>query len=236
MKTEIFNLIILDESGSMDCVKAQTVSGCNETLNTIRTAQEKFADTQTHYVSIYVFQSDGPKPSRYLVKNQPIGQVAPITAEQYDPWGCTPLYDAVGSTLADLKAVTKERELAIGSVTIITDGLENASRHYSQHKVAQMIDALKELGWSFNFIGANIDVEAAATAMHIDEHLLFSEDAEGTEAMFGAERQCRGSYYDRINEAMACPDAPCEEGSVRNRLREAAANYFGKGKKKKNEK
>ncbi len=40
MKTEIYNLIILDESGSMDCVKSQTISGCNETINTIRSAQE----------------------------------------------------------------------------------------------------------------------------------------------------------------------------------------------------
>ena len=39
MKTRIFNLIILDESGSMSCVKRQTIDGCNETINTIITAQ-----------------------------------------------------------------------------------------------------------------------------------------------------------------------------------------------------
>ena len=71
MKTEIYNLIILDESGSMDCVKKQTISGCNETINTIRMAQEKYADTQLHYVSIFAFQS-GSVPSRYIIKNEPI--------------------------------------------------------------------------------------------------------------------------------------------------------------------
>ena len=70
MKTEIYNLIILDESGSMSHVKRQTVSGCNETINTIRSAQEKFADTQTHYVSIYAFQANDKIPSRYLIKNR----------------------------------------------------------------------------------------------------------------------------------------------------------------------
>ncbi len=31
-----YNLIILDESGSMYAVRDQTISGCNETLNSIR--------------------------------------------------------------------------------------------------------------------------------------------------------------------------------------------------------
>ena len=79
MKTEIYNLIILDESGSMSHVKRQTVSGCNETINTIRSAQEKFADTQTHYVSIYAFQANDKIPSRYLIKNQPL-QLCRISA------------------------------------------------------------------------------------------------------------------------------------------------------------
>ena len=58
MKTEIYNLIVLDESGSMGCVRNQTISGCNETINTIRAAQEKYADTQEHFVSIYAFQTN----------------------------------------------------------------------------------------------------------------------------------------------------------------------------------
>ena len=36
--SEIYNLIILDESGSMDCVTRQTIAGCNETINTIKSA------------------------------------------------------------------------------------------------------------------------------------------------------------------------------------------------------
>ncbi len=236
MKTEIYNLIILDESGSMSHVKRQTVSGCNETINTIRSAQEKFADTQTHYVSIYAFQANDKIPSRYLIKNQPIAAVSHISDEQYNPWGGTPLYDAVGVTLADLKAVVKDKEMAIGSVTIITDGMENASEYYTREKVAKMISALKEEGWSFNLIGANIDVQGTAASLNIDNALEFQQDEAGTQAMFAHERSSRMAYYSRTSEVMAdcAPSAARSEADRRGlleRLKGAAADYFDKNEK-----
>lgn len=226
-KNLIYNLIILDESGSMSCVTNQTISGCNETLNTIRSAQQKYADTQEHFVSIYAFQSDG-RPSRYIFKNVPVGEVRNITDKDYEPWGCTPLNDAVGMTLADLKATTKSKENAIGSVTIITDGYENASREYTIDKVAQMISQLKELGWSFNFIGANIDVIRTASAYNIDNTLEFQQDEEGTRKMFHKERSSRMRYYGKVLACMMAPDSVAEESapSRMERLKEAAKGYF----------
>ena len=38
MKTKVFNLIILDESGSMSYIERQALNGLNETLQTIRRA------------------------------------------------------------------------------------------------------------------------------------------------------------------------------------------------------
>lgn len=46
MKTTIFNLIILDESGSMDCICKQTIMGCNEVINTVKMAQKEHGDAQ----------------------------------------------------------------------------------------------------------------------------------------------------------------------------------------------
>ena len=226
-KNLIYNLIILDESGSMSCVTNQTISGCNETLNTIRSAQQKYADTQEHFVSIYAFQSDG-RPSRYIFKNVPVGEVRNITDKDYEPWGCTPLNDAVGMTLADLKATTKSKENAIGSVTIITDGYENASKEYTIDMVAQMISQLKELCWSFNFIGANIDVIRTASAYNIDNTLEFQQDEEGTRKMFHKERSSRMKYYGRVQACMMAPDSVAEESapSRMERLKEAAKGYF----------
>ena len=42
-------------------------------------------------------------------------------------------------------------------VVITTDGLENSSEHYTQEQVRRMIEARKECGWEFLFLGANID-------------------------------------------------------------------------------
>ena len=229
MKTSIYNLIILDESGSMSGVRQQTISGCNEKINTIVSAQEKYKDTQEHFVSIYAFQDNDKCPSRYLIKNQPATEVGHINEELYKPWGATPLYDAVGSTLADLKAVTKDEEMAVGNVTIITDGMENASCHYSYAKVLQMIDALKEMGWTFNLIGANFDVEATASAMHIDNSLTFEQNAVGTQAMFETERSSRQQWFAKISESLKDEDGDgSDKKDLRTRFKEAARNYFKK--------
>lgn len=47
-KTQVFNVIILDRSGSMNRIRKAAVDGFNETLAGIKKAQEKFADTQDH--------------------------------------------------------------------------------------------------------------------------------------------------------------------------------------------
>ncbi len=224
MKTQIFNLIILDESGSMGCVGKQTISGCNETINTIRVAQGKFADTQEHFVSIYAFQSSGSRPSRYIIKNQPIDQVRHISVHDYVPCGCTPLYDAVGATLSDLKACTKHSKDAVGSVTIITDGYENSSERYNQSQVAKMIDALKELGWNFNFIGANIDVDQVSRKLNIDNAMAFQQDAEGTAKMFAKESYSRMAYFHRMEEANSeyrdCASCAAEDSISEEQMQE----------------
>ena len=203
MKTKFFNLIILDESGSMCGVTAQTIAGCNETINTILTAQREHADTQVHFLSIYCFQ-EGGRPSRYLCKNEPVETVKHIGPNDYEPWGSTNLNDAVGMTLVDLKARAAKEEEAVGSVTIITDGMENASREYKLDQVRALIEELKGKGWNFNFIGANIDVETTAHSYAIDNHLSFCQSEEGTQAMFEREALSRANYYERVDEILSC--------------------------------
>lgn len=228
MKTKIFNLIVLDESGSMQPVTEQTVGGCNEVINSIRSSQEKYADTQEHFLSIYAFQSQGKTPSRYLLKNVPIAEARTISREDYRPWGCTPLYDAVGSTLADLRAKIGDDVAATASVTIITDGMENSSTHYDREKVASMISALKELGWNFNFIGAEIDAKRVAMSINIDlsNTLQFDRDVEGTSEMWEKYKSCRESYSDRI-DVCCCMDDSEDEEAIREKRKKASKGFFG---------
>lgn len=226
MKQRIYNLIILDESGSMGSITQQTINGCNETLNTIQTAAEQFAATQEHFVSIYAFQGGSKVPSRYLLKNAPAGDLRHIGPADYQPWGNTPLNDAVGGTLADLKAVAAAEPGAIGSVTIITDGEENTSEHYTTEQVAKMIKALKKKGWNFNFIGANIDVVETSRRYHIDNCLAFEQDEAGTREMFERERKGKMGYLGRVHAArMACPEMTQEDAICANAR--ASAGYYG---------
>ncbi len=44
-KAHIYNLMIVDESGSMSHLRESTLSGINETIQTIRSSQEKYSET-----------------------------------------------------------------------------------------------------------------------------------------------------------------------------------------------
>lgn len=218
IRTKVFNLIILDESGSMDCVWAQTISNCNETLQTIFSAQKEFYATQDHFISIYTFQDAGPLKSRYLLRNRPIAEARMLTAKDYRPNGCTPLYDAVGETLTDLEAVAETHDDAVASVTIITDGEENSSRRYSGSDVAKKISRLKEKGWNFNIIGANIDVESLAKDLHIDNTLKWEQTQEGTSSMGKKLNESQRSYYRAMAEEEQMPMS-MEEKISRRKMR-----------------
>ena len=52
----VFNLIIVDESGSMSIIRKQAFAGMNETLQTVRQMQEKFPD-QEQRVSLVTFDT-----------------------------------------------------------------------------------------------------------------------------------------------------------------------------------
>lgn len=70
---------------------------------------------------------------------------------------------------------------------IITDGEENASRHYSSMQVKEMIQRQKEkYGWEFIFLGANIDAVDTAGRFGIDADRAvdYVPDGEGTELNF----------------------------------------------------
>ena len=100
MKTQVYNLVILDKSGSMESIRKEAVDGYNETLNTIRVAQKKHADTQKHFVSLAAFCGCGIE---MIYDKTPIAQAEPLKPEQYEPCCVTPLFDAIGSSIKKLK-------------------------------------------------------------------------------------------------------------------------------------
>ena len=123
MKTKVFNVIILDKSGSMSSIARQAVDGVNETIGSIRSAQEKNPD-QEHIVTLVAFCGCEMKA---IYDNVPVSKVKTLTDKDYRPCCMTPLYDAVGTTITRVHALKSMNSESLALVTIITDGYENAS-------------------------------------------------------------------------------------------------------------
>ena len=221
-KSALYNLIILDESGSMSCVTRQTISGCNETLNGIRTIAKEDQEIR-QFVSIYCFDTSN---SRYLFRNAPIEEVKDLTSKDYSPNACTPLYDAIGLTVSQLKKVATDSD-AVAKVTIITDGYENASKHWNHSAVVELIESLKKKGWLFTFMGANIDVEQTSRSLGIDSYMKFNQTDEGMMDMFECERRSQRAYSKKMAfmRSSASFANACEEDREQM-LSSLNVNYF----------
>ncbi len=203
---KVFNMIIVDESGSMSIIEKQALAGLNETIDTVKKMQKLHPDMEQR-ISLLTFDSSH-KTFKY--DNVKAETARLLSARDYNPGGCTPLYDAIGIAISKLNAQTTDKDSVL--VTIITDGEENSSEEYNLKMVKTLISKMKKQGWTFTLIGTdNLDVEGMAGQMNIDNHLAFKEDAEGTRMMFMRERQARvrfntclaegrsmekGSYFD----------------------------------------
>jgi hypothetical protein len=188
---KIFNLIILDESGSMHSIKNATLSGFNEVFETIRQA-ETSNENQVHFVSFFSFNTDGIKTQLF---NQPASMLKALTADQYQPRNGTPLYDAMGFALSKQRDSLDGYQDAAVLVTILTDGEENASREYSGMAITALIDELKKLGWTITYIGANHDVYAFSKKHGIDNAMSYRANEKDMRKAFAQERHSRVMFY-----------------------------------------
>lgn len=185
----VFNLLVVDESGSMSIIRRQALVGINETLTTIQKMQKAHADLEQR-VTLITFDSTH---TNVFYDNVRASNANPLKAKDYNPCGATPLYDAIGMGIAKINALTTEDDSVL--VTIITDGEENCSEEYSLKMIKNLIEKLKKQNWTFTFIGTDdLDVENIALDMGIDNHLQFSEDEAGTKKMFAIENRARERY------------------------------------------
>lgn len=173
-------VFILDRSGSMSGLEADTIGGFNAML-----AKQKKQEGQA-YISTILFDNE----SQVLHDRVEVEKVAPLTDKDYSVGGCTALLDAVGGAIHHISNIHKyAREEDVPRHTIFaitTDGLENASHRYSRGQVKEMIEEKKERGWEFIFLGANIDAVETARNYGIaaDHTANFINDSWGTSLNF----------------------------------------------------
>ena len=173
--TEI--VFILDRSGSMSGLEKDTIGGFNSML------EKQRKEPGDAVVSTVLFDNE----TEVIHDRINIADVPNLTDREYFVRGCTALLDAVGGALhhiGNIHKYARKEDVPEKTLFIITtDGMENASHHYTYDKVRSMIERQKErYGWEFIFLGANIDAVAEAGRFGIDESMAVNYhcDAVGT--------------------------------------------------------
>jgi len=176
-------VFILDRSGSMAGLEADTIGGFNAMIE-----KQKKEDGEALISTVLFDDKTDVIHDRVNVK-----RIEPMTDKQYYVRGCTALLDAVGGAIHHIGNIHKyardedrpEKTLFI----ITTDGMENASSRYNYATVKKMVERQKEkYGWEFLFLGANIDAVEVAGRFGISEKraLNYRSDRVGTQLNYRA--------------------------------------------------
>ena len=182
-------VFILDRSGSMAGLEADTIGGFNAMV-------EKQRKEEGKAVLSAVLFSDR---SCVIYDRTDINEVSPMTDKEYQVGGTTALLDAIGGAVHHIKNVHKyarEEDRPEKTVFVITtDGMENASREYTYDGVSRMVAEQQENGWEFLFLGANMDAISAAKSFGIrsDHAVTYEADAVGTRLNFDVVSNALGS-------------------------------------------
>ena len=200
MKQNLTELVfILDRSGSMAGLEDDTIGGFNAMI------EKQKREPGEAYVSTILFDND----TEVIHDRVDIQKIQPMTRKDYYVRGCTALLDAAGKSIHHIGNVHKyarEEDRPEKTIFVITtDGMENASRHYSYNRLKAMIERQKErYGWEFLFLGANIDAakEAARFGIDPDRAADYLADSTGT-----------GVIYEAVSEAV-CSFRACRPMST----------------------
>jgi len=184
-------LMILDRSGSMTPLADDTVGGFNGFIT-----QQK-AEPGDAVVTLVLFNHDYEP----VYNVRPIRQVEPLTAKQYHPGGNTALLDAIGRGVHDLGKKLADMDEADRPgkviVVIMTDGQENASKEYKRDQVRKIIEEQTDkYGWSFSFLGANVDAFAEAGAIGVGKAstMNFAATGVGVRSSLGLVSACVAAF------------------------------------------
>jgi uncharacterized protein YegL len=186
-----FIAVVLDRSGSMSSVRADTIGGFNTFLRDQKAHPGEATLTLAQFDDQYEIVHDA----------KPLRDVPDLTDKTYVPRGSTALHDAIGRTIdsvgARLASMPESDRPARVIVLILTDGHENASKEYVGGRAAQMIAHQREkYAWEFVFMGANQDAALAAKSLNIaaQNAANYAATASGTRDAYGIMSNSLRSY------------------------------------------
>lgn len=174
-------VFILDRSGSMSGLEADTIGGFNAML------EKQKKEEGEAIISTVLFDDR----TDVIYDRVPVSKIEPMTDKQYFVRGSTALLDALGGAIhhiGNIHKYAREEDRPEKTIFIITtDGMENASHIYNYDKVKEMVEKMKKkYEWEFLFIGANIDaIEVAGRfGINADRAINYECDEEGIELQY----------------------------------------------------
>jgi hypothetical protein len=144
MKNIIHYILILDQSGSMNDLKKEVISSFNEQVDMILKLAHSEPESN---VKLTLCKFNDIVDFKFIA--QDINQIKSLTLEDYDPNGCTALFDAIGSSFMKISELSEPDNQVF--FAIFTDGLENASKHYRAEDIQFKLDSAEKNGWAVKF-------------------------------------------------------------------------------------
>jgi hypothetical protein len=173
--------VVLDRSGSMNSNQSDTIGGFNTFLKSQQEVEGDALFTLAQFDNEYLVNY-----SSVDIKN-----VAPLDNTTYVPRGWTALYDAIGRTInevgANLAKLPESERPETVSFVVLTDGLENCSREFTQQQVFDMIKHQTErYNWNFIYLGANQDGMAVGGSLGFRQDTSATYSASNSRGAFAA--------------------------------------------------
>jgi uncharacterized protein YegL len=176
--SDLTRLVILaDRSGSMGHIQKDMNGGIRQLL------ADQAKEPGTVVVDIVTFDT--------VVEN-PYTGVRPddVKSDIIVARGGTALNDALGMTIVrlgeELAALPEDDRPGHVIFVVVTDGEENSSREYTAPQVKALVEEQQEKwGWTFLFLGANIDAFAVAGGYGIirDHSINYAATAKGASSV-----------------------------------------------------
>lgn len=187
---------LLDETGSMESIKDDTIGGFNSYLSRLKASETP--------IDFTLIKFDSRRIEKVWVA-APVADVKELDETTYQPGAATPLIDAAYKTIKAIEKFLNGQKPKV-IVCIQTDGHENASTEHSWEELNALIKEKTAAGWQFNFLGTGIDAYdtgarmgvAAASTMSTGrsgQHVRASYAAAGESALRYASGRASSSEF-----------------------------------------
>lgn len=197
--TELTRLVfLLDRSGSMQSIKDDVEGGFSAFIDEQRSAAGDctvtLAQFDNHYEVVY--------------QGVPLDEVPALDLQ---PRSMTALLDAMGKLItdvsADIAALAEDERPGTVIVSIMTDGMENASQEWTHPAIKALVEQqTNDHDWQFLYMGADQDAVEVGAALGVkrDQSVKYSK-GKSRAAMGVASaniRSYRDAKFSDINAAM----------------------------------